>query len=119
MYTISKQFSFSASHRLHGLAPDHPCSRLHGHNYVIEVVLASPTLNQASFVVDYNDLSPLRQMIDEELDHRHLNDVFSFQTSAENIAHYLYRWAKERWPEVISVRVSETTKTWAEYREVA
>lgn len=117
MYTISKQFSFSASHQLGGLAPDHPCARLHGHNYVVEVVLSAPDLNAAGFVVDYNDLRPLGQMLDEQLDHRHLNDILPFQPSAENLARYLYGWAKERWPQVACVRVSETPKTWAEYRE--
>ncbi len=117
MYIISKQFSFSASHQLDGLPPGHPCARLHGHNYVVEIGLSAQALNHVGFVVDYNDLKPFQQMIDEDLDHRHLNDVLSFQPSAENIARHLYGWAKERWPQVIGVRVSETQKTWAEYRE--
>ncbi|HBU96439.1 6-pyruvoyl trahydropterin synthase family protein, partial [Thalassospira lucentensis] len=39
MFTITKQFAFSASHQLAGLDADHPCSRLHGHNYIVEVEL--------------------------------------------------------------------------------
>src|SRR5215468_9371730 len=34
-YTISKFFEFSAAHHLTGLPDDHPCSRVHGHNYVV------------------------------------------------------------------------------------
>lgn len=116
MYVISKQFSFSASHRLEGLAQDHPCSRLHGHNYVVEVVLKADQLNEAGFVVDYSDLRTFEGMLKEQLDHRHLNEVLLFQPSAENIAGYLYGRAKETWPQVVAVRVSETSKTWAEYR---
>ena len=37
MYIISKEYHFSASHQLHDLPEDHPCHRLHGHNYVVEV----------------------------------------------------------------------------------
>lgn len=117
MYTISKQFAFSASHQLEGLAENHPCSRLHGHNYIVEVVLCSQELDATGFVVDYNNLYPLSDFIVQTLDHRHLNDIFPFQTSAENIARYLYQWAKKRWPEVTAVRVSETPKTWATYEE--
>jgi 6-pyruvoyltetrahydropterin/6-carboxytetrahydropterin synthase len=41
MYTITKQFSFSASHVLDHLPEGHPCARrLHGHNYIAELVLA-------------------------------------------------------------------------------
>ncbi|HUM72266.1 MAG TPA: 6-carboxytetrahydropterin synthase, partial [Chloroflexota bacterium] len=35
---------------------------------------------------------------------------------AENLARHLYEWAKEQWPQVTAVRVSETPRTWAEYR---
>lgn len=117
MFIITKQFHFSASHALDTLPADHPCARLHGHNYVVELVLQADTLNEYGFVVDYLALKPFKAYIDHELDHRHLNDVLPFPTSAENIARHLYQWAKERWPQVTAVRVSETPKTWAEYRE--
>ncbi len=116
MYTISKQFSFSASHFLEGLPDEHPCSRLHGHNYVVELSLASATLNVTGFVVDYNELSAFKKIIDETLDHRHLNDVLSGPTTAECLAKYLYDHAKALWPQVLSVSVSETPKTNAIYR---
>jgi len=117
MFTITKQFHFSASHQLFGLAADHPCTRLHGHNYICEVVLASETLNQTGFVRDYRELAPMKAYIDDELDHRHLNDILGKDnTTAERIAKHLYNWAHARWPEVVAVRISETQKTWAEYR---
>jgi 6-pyruvoyltetrahydropterin/6-carboxytetrahydropterin synthase len=115
MYKITKRFEFSASHQLYNLPPDHKCSRLHGHNYQVEVVLQSPKLDESGFVIDYGDLKPLKEFIDSTLDHRHLNDVLPFQTSAENIAKFLYDWCKGRWPYTVAVRVSETPKTWAEY----
>jgi 6-pyruvoyltetrahydropterin/6-carboxytetrahydropterin synthase len=117
MYTITKQFHFSASHQLDTLPPAHPCARLHGHNYIVELVLQAATVNEHGFVVDYLDLKAFKNYLDEELDHRHLNDILPFPTSAENLARHLYQWARERWPEVTAVRVSETPKTWAEYRE--
>lgn len=117
MYTISKQFSFDASHQLTGLPDGHKCTRLHGHTYRVEIILQSETLNEVGFVVDYGDLKPLKDYIDHHLDHRHLNDVFPFQTSAENIAKHLYDFCKQHWPGTVKVRVSETSKTWAEYGE--
>src|SRR5271166_5241409 len=111
MYTIRKQFSFSAAHQLTGLAADHPCMRLHGHNYLVEVVLTG-RLNPNCFVRDYRELDELKRFIDEEIDHKNLNDIFEFQTTAENLAHNFYNWCKIRWPETSCVRVSETPKTW-------
>lgn len=115
MYTITKQFHFSASHQLNNLPDDHQCARLHGHNYIVEIVLKSARLNEVGFIVDFGDLKPFKQMIDSEIDHRHLNDLFDFHTSAENLARYFFDWCKERWPQTKAVRVSETPKTWAEY----
>lgn len=116
MYTISKQFHFSAAHQLNGLPDDHPCSRLHGHNYIVVVVLESDSLDNTSFVVDYGELGVFKRYLDTELDHRNLNDVFNVQTSAENIARLLFEWCKARWSQTAEVRVSETSKTWAVYR---
>ncbi len=79
-------------------------------------MLESSELNQDGFVRDYNELSPFKTFIDEKLDHRHLNDVVDAATSAENLARFLYEFARGLWPEVAAVRVSETPKTWAEYR---
>jgi 6-pyruvoyltetrahydropterin/6-carboxytetrahydropterin synthase len=116
MYRISKEFHFSASHQLAHLDYDSPCKNLHGHNYRVELVLERSELNEDGFVRDYGELEPFRSFIDEKLDHRHLNDVMDGVTSAENIARWLYEFSSGLWPEVVAVRVSETPKTWAEYR---
>ena len=117
MYRISKQFHFSAAHRLDLLPDDHPCSRLHGHNYIVEAVLESEELDQRGFVVDYNELEPIRTFIDENLDHLNLNDVLPYATTAENIARFLYEKFKPVFPELTKMRVSESPRTWAEFEE--
>lgn len=116
MYTIAKRFDFAASHVIEGLPEGHPCGRLHGHNYTVEVILSGEELNQVGFVVDYRDLAAFKRLIDEELDHRHLNDVLPCPTTAENLARFLCEKARGLWTQVVAVRVSETPKTWAEYR---
>ncbi len=117
MYIIAKQYHFSASHELKNLPPDHPCFRLHGHNYIVEVALQSENLNRTGFVRDYRELDALRDYIDEKVDHRHLNDVFGDDfTTAEHLAKHFYDWCRVRWPEVSAVRVYETPRSWAEYR---
>lgn len=117
MYRITKEFHFSASHQLFGLPEGHQCARLHGHNYIVVVELASETLNTHGFVRDYHELAPLKRYIDDELDHRHLNDVLGNDSvTSENLAKHLYDWCAARWPETAAVKVSETPKTWAEYR---
>jgi len=117
MYRITKEFHFSASHQLSGLPADHQCARMHGHNYIVMVELSAVELNDYGFVRDYTELRPLKHYIDEEIDHRHLNDVFDHDlVTAEYMAKHFFDWCKGRWPETTAVKVSETPKTWAEYR---
>ncbi len=117
MYRIWKEFHFSASHQLTGVPEGHPCARLHGHNYVVEVELQSETLDSAGFVRDYLELGAFKAYVDDMLDHRHLNEVLGdHMVTAEQLARHFYDWCHARWPEVCAVRVKETPKTTAEYR---
>jgi 6-pyruvoyltetrahydropterin/6-carboxytetrahydropterin synthase len=77
MFTITKEFHFSASHVLDRLPGWHPCARMHGHNYVVVVELsaAPEDLTEAGFVRDYRDLDAFKKWIDATLDHQHLNEA--------------------------------------------
>jgi 6-pyruvoyltetrahydropterin/6-carboxytetrahydropterin synthase len=116
MHTISKEFHFSASHQLNGLKTGHPCGRLHGHNYTVRIFLRGE-LDKDGFVQDYNDLKPISEWIDNTLDHKHLNDVFDFQTSVENMSKYVYDYFKPQFPLLYAVEMSETPKTLCRYEE--
>lgn len=119
MYAISKDFEFSAAHRLEGLAPEHPCSRLHGHNYVVRLTLRGD-LNAIGFVYDYRALAPFKEHIDARIDHRYLNDLVPWNPTAEALASWLWEIAGQvldlpSGVRIASVGVSETAKTWAVY----
>lgn len=116
MFTISKEFGFSASHILEGLEVGHPCMRLHGHNYKVTFHF-SGELNSNGFVIDYRELKPIKNYLDDVLDHSHLNDVLKIQPSAENIAYFLYKKFKPSFSQLYRVDVKETDKTMASYVE--
>lgn len=122
MYTIGKQFSFASAHQLHGLPKGHKCGRLHGHNYTVDVIIQSQALDETGFVIDYGELSFVKDFIDKEIDHKNLNDIFDFQTTAENLAQYFYFHFKTLFnaknPNIIltEVIVTETPKTFASYK---
>lgn len=124
MFTVTKEFAFSASHQLHGLPPGHQCGRLHGHNYVAEVELQAEHLDPTGFVLDYGELAPFKMWLDGTYDHRHLND-FLAQPTAEAMAEAMFHVAHKLLTQlhgadhawrVSAVRVRETPKTCAEYR---
>jgi 6-pyruvoyltetrahydropterin/6-carboxytetrahydropterin synthase len=113
-FVIKKDFEFSASHRLEGLPPDHQCARLHGHNYVVRVQLASKELIKPGFVRDYGDLKEFKIYLDKTFDHRHVNDVLNTNPTAEHMAAHFLGWLQMNgFEEAEAVGVSETPKTWA------
>lgn len=117
MYIIRKEFAFSASHCLDHLPKEHPCSRVHGHNYVVTVELRSEVLNADGFVKDYRALDPVKKYLDNVLDHRHLNDVLPIKPTAENMAEFLFDMFRPVIIDLYAVEVSETPKTNARYEQ--
>lgn len=117
MYTISKEYIFSASHQLNGLPEDHPCSRLHGHNYKVIITCAAEALFSVGFVRDYREIDKIAKPIIDRFDHQHLNRLMPADDnpSAENIAKYLFEELKPMIGELHSITVKETDKTSATY----
>jgi len=120
---IGKTYHLSASHQLKALPPEHPCSRLHGHNYEITIVVKGK-INRFGFVIDYRLIDTIfGDRLMAAWDHRHLNDVLGSEdgvaTTAELLVAHLCdqasRWFASDAPEVKihSITVRETAKTFA------
>jgi len=86
MFKVTKRVEIAGSHSL-TLPYESPCSRIHGHNWIVEVEVSTEVLDNAyGMVLDFSIIS----RIVRELDHRHLNDIIPFNPTAENIALYLH-----------------------------
>ena len=123
MYQIRKEFSFEAAHKLTTLHPEHKCMRLHGHSYRVEVVIKCSELDKHSFITDFSNLRFVKNYLKEYVDHRYLNEVFEFETTAENLAFHFYKWIKGQVAVTLKrdftceVIVWETAKSYAKYWE--
>lgn len=87
MYYVKKRLEVSASHFLK-LDYESKCENLHGHNWNIEIYLKSEELDKNGMVMDF---TIIKKRIMEKMDHKNLNEVFDFNTTAENIA----KWIKD------------------------
>ena len=126
---VSRREAFNAAHRLFDprLSDEEnrelfgKCANLHGHNYVLEVVVAGQVDQATGYVFDLKELSDVicRRVV-QDVDHRNLNtDVPWLEgriPTAENLAAAFWERISSELPEGLlrSVRVWETDKNWAE-----
>lgn len=86
-------FTFAAAHHLVSLADtSSKTARPHGHTFTVEVELADTVLRTPGFVADYAELAPFSEYLKRELDHRDLNTVFAFDTTADALAQHFTAW---------------------------
>lgn len=91
-YTLKVVTDFAAAHTLRGYAGE--CSRLHGHNWKVEVEVIATALDAAGMGMDFKAIKAAAKGALGQLDHRYLNEITPFDTlnpTAENIAAYLFR----------------------------
>ena len=91
-YTMKILTDFSAAHLLRDY--DGPCSRLHGHNWKVEVNVSCRELNEIGMGVDFSDIKAAAKTLIEKMDHRNLNDIPPFDKinpTAENLSAYFYK----------------------------
>jgi 6-pyruvoyltetrahydropterin/6-carboxytetrahydropterin synthase len=129
---VGRRESFNAAHQLYdpGSSDEEnrrlfgKCANMHGHNYILEVVVAGEIDQTSGYVLDLKLLSDVmcRQVI-QDVDHRNLNtDVPWLEgriPTAENLALAFWERLRPELPEGLlrSVRVWETDKNWAEVND--
>lgn len=92
IYEVYVKTHFSAAHALIGYCGD--CSRLHGHNWIVEAYVRCSKLDEIGIGIDFRDIKTAVKDVLEGLDHVNLNELPSFATenpTSENIAKYLYK----------------------------
>lgn len=128
MFLISVTATFAASH----VIPGYPglCSRLHGHNWTVDVSWTSDGLDPLGMAMDFHEAEALLAPLIRELDHSHLNDHPFFRDrppTSEQVAFFLYMRLKETMssrttPSSVrldQVAVTEMAPYRAVYRETA
>lgn len=120
MFSIHRDFTFSAAHTIRGHTGG--CERMHGHTYRVRIHLAAEDLDELGMVLDFADLKAIANEVLDPFDHRLINDVPPFDErnpTAELIAEYVHGEVAERLPArvtVTEVEVWENPHSAASYR---
>lgn len=95
-YTLKIVTDFASAHTLRNYPG--ACSRLHGHNWKVEVEVIASQLDEVGMAIDFKEIKKATRKITDELDHYYLNDIPPFDRinpTAENIASYIYQGVSE------------------------
>jgi 6-pyruvoyltetrahydropterin/6-carboxytetrahydropterin synthase len=118
MYSLKVQGVFSSAHNLRGYKGK--CEDLHGHNWIVEIVIKSTQLDDIGMVLDFKYLKKKLNAILEQMDHKYLNKLTYFKKvnpTSENIAKYIYKKLKPHISLLNCVTVWENSTSSANYEE--
>jgi 6-pyruvoyltetrahydropterin/6-carboxytetrahydropterin synthase len=97
MYTVFKDFTFSAAHAIRGHTRG--CENLHGHNYRVRIHVRASELDALGMVIDFADLKTVAQEVLGPFDHRVINEIPPFterNTTAELLSEFVFREVARR-----------------------
>lgn len=91
-YTLKVLTEFASAHTLAGYPG--ACSRMHGHNWKVEVEVVAGTLDETGMAIDFKRIKQAANEVGGRLDHRYLNEIPPFDRlnpTAENIAAWFFQ----------------------------
>lgn len=113
---IFKAFSAEAAHRLPNVPAGHPCARLHGHSFRIEIHVSGDLDPTLGWVMDYAEIKKSFLPIFEQIDHSYLNEVPGLENpTSENLARWIWERLKPVLPALSKVIVCETCTSGCTY----
>jgi len=122
MYKISKAFDFCYGHTVfsqdvvekYSMSSECPCKRLHGHQGKVEIHIETESLDSRGFVMDFKELSFIKQLIDDNLDHRFI--ISKLDPNFERLVGTPYKDCKLNDVNILGVKFGEriTNEQWTD-----
>lgn len=114
---IIKEFTFDAAHYLPNVPDTHKCKNLHGHTYRVRLCIEGPLDPVLGWVMDFADIKAAWKPLEQQLDHQVLNNIPGMtNTTAEELAMWIYHQLKPALPLLSRVELFETPTSGVIYR---
>jgi len=114
---LRKSLRFEAAHCLPCAPEGHRCRRVHGHSYVVEVVVEGEVDPKRQWLIDYGELVRICEPVRAELDHSLINDIPGLEAgTAEQLALFFWERIVNSIPGLKEVVVRETATSSCTYR---
>ena len=115
--SLRKSFGFESAHWLPKFPDGHKCRRLHGHSFRVDVVVEGEVPEEDGYLVDFGVIKAAIKPIEEELDHRCLNDIEGLENpTSEMLARWIWNRLAPSLPMLSEIHVHETCTSSCVYR---
>jgi 6-pyruvoyltetrahydropterin/6-carboxytetrahydropterin synthase len=115
--SLTKSFRFEAAHWLPTFPEGHKCRRLHGHSFLVDVIVEGEVAEADGYLIDYGQMKSAIKPVEEQLDHYLLNEIPGLANpTAEMLSRWIWQKLKPALPLLACIRVHETCTTACEYR---
>jgi 6-pyruvoyltetrahydropterin/6-carboxytetrahydropterin synthase len=113
---LVKSFGFEAAHWLPSFPEGHKCRRMHGHSFMVEVVVAGEVPEERGYLVDFADIRKAIDPVQKMLDHYVLNDIDGLTNpTSEVLAKWIWDKLRPNLPILAEVIVHETCTSRCHY----
>ena len=112
---IWRSFRLESAHQLPHVAPEHKCSRMHGHGFTVALhhTLSNSDLNDS---FNYSTIEKLWQPIDKQLNYACLNEFKGLENpTSENLCTWILEKVKAENNSLSAVTVLETPTSGCQY----
>ncbi|MDX2114672.1 MAG: 6-carboxytetrahydropterin synthase QueD [Planctomycetota bacterium] len=114
---LVKSFGFEAAHWLPTFPEGHKCRRLHGHSFMVEVVVEGEVPPETGYLIDFADIRRAIDPVQKALDHFCLNEIEGLSNpTSEMLARWIWERLKGPLPILVEVVVHETCTSRCSYR---
>ena len=114
---LERSYRFEGAHFLPNVPPGHKCARMHGHSYVIEVVIEGEVDPVRGWVMDFAEIDEYAAPLVRQLDHQVLNEIEGLANpTSELLAAWWWRNLASALPGLSEIVVSETPTSRCVYR---
>jgi len=110
-------FHLECARRLPHLPAEHPCARVHGHSFRVEVHVSGPLDPALGWVLDFADVTAAWAPVHAALDHRYLNDIPGLENpTSEHMAMWIWARLKPALPGLNKIVIQETASSGCIYQ---
>lgn len=106
--TLYREFTVEAGRYLPRLDQGHPCARMHGHTFVIQVHITGTPGEESGWLMDFAELDNRIQNVRQALDHKVLNEIEGLENpTTELLAQWIWNHLVEELPGLSRIVIQE------------